>query len=174
MLSASSRLLLVATSLAPVLLVYAVTIWDENRRLSGLGLAITLLLVLVCLGLLKLVRRKGAAETYEVKSIVHKDSQLLAFLVAYVLPLVTAEQDALDHAALVTFIIIVTLVLYRSDIVHVNPLLGLLGFHFFEVQTSDGVTRLLVTARRGPVRPGRIRAVALSSFMIFEKGDSHE
>jgi hypothetical protein len=169
MLAAPTRFLLTATSLAPALLVYGVTLWEDSRSASWFCLIVTAVLAGASFALLRVIDRYGAEETMKIKSVVHKDSQLLVFLVAYVLPLVYAEQEAVDVAALVVFLIIVTITLYRSDIVHVNPLLGLLGYHFFEVQSEDGVTRLLITTRGRAVRSGSIRAVPLSPFMSLER-----
>jgi hypothetical protein len=43
---------------------------------------------------------------------------------------------------------IVGLVLVQLQILHVNPLLGILGFHFYEVELSDSDTALVISRSR--------------------------
>jgi hypothetical protein len=46
------------------------------------------------------------------------------------------------------FVGIVGVVLVQLQILHVNPLLGILGFHFYEIENVDGDTALLVSRSR--------------------------
>ncbi len=49
-----------------------------------------------------------------------------------------------------------------------NPVLGIFGFHFYEVETADGITYLLISRRRiGSVKSIQ-KVVQLGEFGILE------
>jgi hypothetical protein len=39
-------------------------------------------------------------------------------------------------------------VLWSTHSLQVNPVLGMLGFHFYEVETKDGITFLMISRRK--------------------------
>lgn len=168
MLNGFAKVLLVATSLAPMAVVYGAARLPGEQGPALQAFAVAALLWLLCVLLLATVRRHGEREALSVTSVTSRDSQVLAFLVAYVLPLVGGEHVTRNPYALVAFALLMGVVLYRANIYHVNPLMGLLGFHFYDVRAASDVPYLLVTRRREALRAGAVHAVRLSPTLWLE------
>lgn len=168
MLSNMGRVLLVATALAPILLVYGAAIFFEHRVLATSLAVVAALLVALCHLLLRMIRRHGTNERVEVEAITAKDTEILSFLVAYMLPIILGEQVKANPLAITVFIGIMALVFFRSDIYHVNPLMGMLGYHFYEVTATSKVTYLLVTDRKDPLTPDDLITKRLSRNLLLE------
>src|SRR5437870_1052010 len=135
-LSRMAQVFLAATALAPVLLVWAAAAYDSARIYAASAVAIALCLVVICIGLLRLAKRELQTDPLMITKALRRDKDALGFLVAYALPLVVSgEQTRLF--ALVVFVVIVGFTLVQLQILHVNPLLGMLGFHFYEVELKS-------------------------------------
>jgi RsiW-degrading membrane proteinase PrsW (M82 family) len=102
----------------------------------------------VCLGILAVARRGLQVEPVGIKKATRLDKEALAFLVTYALPLIAQGDDRTNLAALVVFVAVVGLVLVQLQILHVNPLLGILGYHFYEIERADGDSALVVSRSR--------------------------
>lgn len=157
MLNRFAHALLVSTSLAPVALVYGLSYLPGNRWAAIRWLAIAAVLVLACIFVLRAATRKGERETVRVAQTHNVDKDVLAFLVSYALPLVAPSQGGAATFAFWGFIALVAIVLYQSEMVHVNPLLGMLGYRFYEVPRERGDAALLI-AKSG-VRANRASTV---------------
>jgi hypothetical protein len=59
-------------------------------------------------------------------------------------------------------------VLWTTHALHVNPVLGLIGFHFYEVETQEGVTYLLITKRTINNLKGVTSVVQLTEYGILD------
>ena len=66
---------------------------------------------------------------------------------AYALPLIFKGDAGLDFGAWMLAGAMLIFVLWTTHALHVNPVLGLLGLHFYEVETQEGVTYLMLTKR---------------------------
>ena len=146
MLSNLGRLFLTATALSPILLVYGAAIFFEKRTWAIVLAVVAGLLVAVCDLLLRHMRRHGTAERIDVEAIKAKTPDN-SFWSLYLLPILLGNKVTANTLAIAVFVGIMALVFFRSDIYHVNPLMAMPGYHFYEVTTTSKVTYLLVTTR---------------------------
>ncbi len=168
MLSSFARLLLVATSLAPVAIVYGASLLPGDWLGFATWVAVAVLLTVACLLVLAAARKHAEKESLNVGEGESKDTEVLAFLVAYVLPLIARDQTAANPWALVAFLAIMAAVVFRCNVYHVNPLLGVLGYHFYKAKATSGTTYLVVTKRPRPPTEGQLAVVLLSPFLALE------
>jgi len=110
-------------------------------------LVIALLLAVLCWLVLVGARKRIPQQAFSVNALKQADSEIVAFLVAYLLPLgatVTGSFDplVLCYGALILFVIVST-----SHAYSFNPLMNLFRYHFYEVSNVHGVTYLLITKR---------------------------
>lgn len=149
MLSRFAKLLLVATSLAPILVTWAFADWREHgasiAQLSAVVVA--LLLVVLCALLIRGARRLLGEIQFAASAIKTADSEVVGFIVAYLLPLVSAGSGRFDPILLVFIMLLLGLIVWSSNAYSVNPLLSLFGYHFYEVTNTDGVTFLFLARR---------------------------
>ena len=166
MLTRLAHALLVSTSLAPVALVYGVSFLPGRAGPALQWIAVSVGLTVVCVGVLKLARRHGEREVLPVEQAKNVDKEVLAFLVSYALPLVAPAQVGDSQLAFWTFMALVAVVLYQAELVNVNPLLGILGYRFYEVPSGSDTLLLLARSRPGP--SGAVGAIRLSDTLWLE------
>lgn len=147
-LSRLAQAALASTALAPVLLVWAAASYQLRLTEALAAVAISILLVGICVGILTAAKRELQEEPVGIKKATRMDKEALAFLVTYALPLIARSEDQTNFVALAVFVVVVGLVLVQLQILHVNPLLGILGFHFYEIERADGDSALVVSRSR--------------------------
>jgi hypothetical protein len=149
-LSRFAQIALAGTALAPVLLVWAAATYATHWVEAVAAVTVAFLLVVICLGILALARRGLQVEPVAIKRATRLDKEALAFLLTYALPLIAQGDDRTNLAAQAVFVVVVGLVVVQLQILHVNPLLGILGFHFYEIERADGDSALVVSRSRHP------------------------
>lgn len=149
MLNRFAKLLLVATSLSPVLGAVAVNqIALKQPWISWVPwLSSAVLLVLICGFLLKYAEMHSQRETIYIAEFEANDKDMLAFLLAYLLPLISSKNMDFEGQWLTGayILLIIFLVVSHSGAFHFNPVMGLLGYHFYSIKSNEGVSQLLIS-----------------------------
>lgn len=148
MLSRFAKLMLTGTSLAPIALVYAWVLHSDGKTAMALGLVgLAIALVIVMVALLSYCRKHLERSKFKVTSIEAADREYITFILLYLSPLFTSQFGDLNWHVLVPTMIVFVLVISTGYGYHFNPLLGLLGWHFYKVGTEEGVTYVLITKK---------------------------
>ena len=102
MLNRFARLMLVATSLSPILGAVAVAQIAKGEPASSWcwWLIVAVLLVVVCWGLLRITAQRAQIETLKIVEFENNDKEVLAFLLTYLLPFISTEDFAFGEARL--------------------------------------------------------------------------
>jgi hypothetical protein len=83
-----------------------------------------------------------------------QDADVLAYIATYLIPFFGLDLSHRHQAvAFATFLVVLMIVYVNSNMLFVNPLLSLAGYHTFEIEDRDGHTYSLI-ARRRDVTPG--------------------
>jgi MFS family permease len=144
-----AKFLLVATSLSPILGAVAVNQLAQNKPWyqwsAWLGAALAL--ALLCAVVLGYARKNVETQNFAIKEFERSDHEVVAFLIAYLLPFVSAKDLAFSGEWLTGAYIlcIIFLVVSHAGAFHFNPVMGLLRYHFYAVKNSDGVSHLLIS-----------------------------
>lgn len=172
MLNRFAKLLLVATSLAPILFTWAFASW-RNQGFSVIQaslVAMALLLAALAALIIWFASDQIDAISFSASTLKTADTEVLGFIVAYLLPLVSIRVGDFDLVLLGFVGILLGLVVWNTNTYSVNPLLSLLGYHFYEVSNTDGVTFLLVS-RRDLRRVADIKRVRpLTRYVLLDGG----
>jgi hypothetical protein len=173
MLNIFAKVFLVATSFAPVLLTYAYVYYlKDGASAAAISLVVvTILLVLVCVLLIKAAKSTIGTVSFPISSVKTADTETVGFVVAYLLPLIAPDSATVNLNVLMFVLVIFFLVVLTTNSYHCNPLMGLLGYHFYEVTTAQEVTFLLITRR--DVRNSRSveRVIQLTDYMVLDPGE---
>ena len=99
-----------------------------------------------------------------------RDAELASYVVTYLLPfLVSSFSDWLSLLSLVILLLVIAVLYIQSNLIHINPMLNILGYHLFEVETGEGKVSALIS-KRSYVRSGStIEAISLSDYVLLEK-----
>lgn len=174
MLNTFARFLLVSTSLSPLLGAVAVNQFarGEPAMRWGAWLAVALLLVFLCWALLQYAAKNAQQHQFHIKDFERNDKEVLAFLVAYLLPFLSTEKMGFagDWLTGAYVLAIIFLVIAHAGAFHFNPVMGLLGYHFYAVKNGDGVSHLLIS-KDELRRPGRdVKTVRLAHGIYLHTG----
>lgn len=164
------RVLLALTAVAPlaISLSYIYAAKEHNYKLA-------LIAAIACVGLgglsLKIISWAGARLEHlpiTVQKAKSADKEVLGFFVAYALPLIFKGASAPDLETWLVAAAMLLFVLFSTHSMQVNPVLGMFGFHFYEVETRDGITYLLITRRKINNVKSVTHIVQLSEYGILE------
>jgi len=128
------KLRLVASAFAPMAIITAVRLSADYPLIAVLVAVLGLLAVLSLLELV-LARSMTNQQPYTLVSIRDDSAQIPAFLLAYVFPFVFVTigdwQDALAYGL---FALLLVVLILRTDLVLVNPVLLVMGYRLYIVE----------------------------------------
>ena len=148
MLNKFAKIMLVATSLAPVLGAFGMISYTSNHSIwmAARWFFCAILLLLLCWLLFRFAETKGEKETLTFRAFKNVDREVLTFLLIYLLPLIAKDSLPEFHTPVGIYVfLVIAWAVYHSNAFFFNPLLGLLGYHFYTVETHDGVPHVLLT-----------------------------
>lgn len=170
MLNFFAKFLLVTTSFAPVLLTYAVALYTRQGATQKVAVlvGVSVAAVILCLSIIYEAGRRLERQTFPVQLVKSADREIVSFVLSYLLPLVPATTDKLTVPVLTAAAIVLFVVIYTSNSYHFNPLLGLFGYRFYEVQTAGGVTFVLISRRQLRSTRAVSKVVELTDYMVLD------
>lgn len=149
MLNTFAKFLLVSTSLSPLLGGVAVNQFARGEPVARYGawLLVALLLVIICAAMLRYAARNAQKHEFQIKEFERDDKEMLAFLVTYLLPFLSTEKMGFagDWMTGTYVLLVLFLVIAHAGAFHFNPVMALLGYHFYRVKNEDGVSHLLIS-----------------------------
>lgn len=177
MLNTFAKFLLVSTSLSPLLGAVAVNQFARGEVAIrwGAWLVAALLLVFLCWVLLQYAAKNAQKHLCHIKEFERNDKEVLAFLVTYLLPFLSTEKMGFagDWLTGAYVLAIIFLVIAHAGAFHFNPVMGLLGYHFYQVKNADGVSHLLIS-KVELRRPGKdVPTVRLAQNIYLHIGEAN-
>jgi hypothetical protein len=105
-----------------------------------------------------------------IKTVSTRDSETLSYIVSYLLPFLGISfMDIPSALSLVIFVVIIGIIYISSNMVYINPILSLRGYHMLEIEDGTGKISVLVT-KRSYVAPGStIDVWSLGDFAFLQK-----
>ncbi|SER54338.1 hypothetical protein [Salipaludibacillus aurantiacus] len=178
MLNKFVKVALVSTSFSPILLTYAFILWLEEDSILKFSIVIGLaaLLVFLCLLIINFAKKKLEIINLPIQSIKTADGEVVGFLVAYLLPFTTIASEQINESILIFIMSLFFLIIWSTNSYHINPLLSVFGYHFYEVNTSNNISFLLITKRDLRDTTSITSTVQLTEYMVLDinnKGDKN-
>jgi hypothetical protein len=163
-----ARFILFLSSYIPLWVIFAIITARDWRYLSLSFAGLAILSFLGTLIFLRLVQRLQGIQL-AVGVIHRKDSETMSYIASYVIPFAATAFDKLEQVvALGVFLVVLCMVYVNSSMIHINPLLSLLGYRLYEISDTEGNSYFLISKRN--VRRGdEIRAIDLANDIYVEK-----
>ncbi len=176
MLSSVAKFLLISTSLSPILGAVAVDQFANNQPWMHwlVLLLIAIILIFLCWMMLQYAARNIQRNLFTVREFERKDTETLAFMLAYLIPLISTDNIVFADKWLLgayTFVII-SLVITHAGAFHFNPVMGLLGYHFYSVKNQDGLSHLLISKKALRRSGNEIQVVQLAHSINLHVGET--
>jgi hypothetical protein len=140
--------LLFLSSWSPLLVIFGIMAFHDAQYRVAVSLAgVAIVSVLVLLGYLAVARRLAPVEI-EVKHVEQKDADAMGYVATYLLPFLGID---LTKPVILIGVIILLLVIWRTyaiaSLVHMNPMLAILGYRVFAIETTSDTNAMLLTRR---------------------------
>jgi len=146
MLGGFAKLLLAFSAMSPVALTWAIADYSRSgyRKEQLIAILSAAGLTMICWGLLRIGGKSLTKITFGVDELKAVDNEVVAYIVTYLFPLVAPATDVSVPAQAFVFGLL-ALVLSTSNAFTFNPIMSLLGYHFYEVKCNTGVSYLLLS-----------------------------
>lgn len=149
MLNWLAKILLTATAVAPVLLVFAIHyLSQQNHAVSLVLVGAVIVLVALLWILLRSCDRTIERMQLSIVSIESADREYVTFVLLYLSPLFFTDMGNVNWLIMVPSLALFFVLIATGYGYHFNPLMGLLGYHFYKVGTDEGVKYVLVTKKK--------------------------
>lgn len=173
MLHTPAKLLLIATSLSPVLLVVAVVELESacSYVLAAWLAATATVLSLLCHCILSAAKRTQT-HRIEVSKVERRDHEVLAYLFVYLLPFVRGSSVVFEMPlTLAVVLVIIVTALLMANALHFNPTMWILGYRFYAVEDQRQRSLTLIGRRTHPDPGSAVSAHQLSNQVYVLKED---
>jgi hypothetical protein len=164
-----ARLCLFVSSYFPLACIVSFLFWKTERVV-----AVTVLVIAAVglVGMLTYLRLAGrlAHSLVTIEHVERIDAEATSYVVTYVIPFLALPSDTWQHGMALVILYLVLGVLYvTTNMVHINPMLNLLGFHLYQI--TEGGNEYALIARRRVRRGERIKACKISGEVLLAKGN---
>jgi len=142
------KTLLFMSAFSPVMLTLAYVRFDQH----GWQQDVAELLVIGSIGsilpilIIKMLSRSSESIAFDAKKVESNDFMLLMFVGSYLIPII-ARASELQFDMIVILTSILVLILWLISSMPSHPLLRLLHFRFYKVESSTGVVYVLISKR---------------------------
>jgi hypothetical protein len=164
-----TKIMLFLSAYSPLLGIFTIqyykvySIWILIPFLIGVGSVIWLLIFIRWAG-------NSAKRQIVVESIQRKDAEVIAYLFTYVLPFLGIKlEEPSTILSLSIFFFILLVINVSSNMIHINPVLNLLGYHVYEVSSNGNLIQTLLSKRNRLVRGTKLDVVLIGDDLLMEK-----
>jgi hypothetical protein len=106
--------------------------------------------------------------TIDVAHYRRRDDEAMSYIVTYLVPFLGFSFSGWQGVAAVGIFFATLAILYiNSNMIHINPMLNLVGYHLYEITTASGKTCSLLT--RKPLRKEPLSVIDLAEGIYLEK-----
>jgi hypothetical protein len=168
MANAFARFILFLSSYIPLWAIFAIITLRTMPKVSiGFGVLAVLSLAGTVI-FLRIVQRFEGIEM-PVGVIRRKDSDTMSYIASYIIPFAATAFDKVEQVvALGIFLVVLCAVYINSSMIHINPLLSLMGYNLYEIEDADGNPYFL-TSKRNLRRGDTVKAIDLANNIFLEK-----
>lgn len=165
-----ARSILFLCSYFPLVAIYCILLWGTwplwaVLLLLSAGLASLLLTALI----FHRLRHDNVAYRRKVVSVTRRNGDVMAYVASYIFPFVSFSLANVQQAlALGVFFVVLFFIYVHSNMIYVNPMLNMLGYHLYEVELDGSAGSRMYIARGRLVRGDEIQFVALDNDICLQ------
>ncbi|MCB9365895.1 MAG: hypothetical protein H6508_01715 [Calditrichaeota bacterium] len=134
-----TKLILFASSYLPLWIIFAIQLLARQNRIGAyIAVGFAAFCFLGLMVFLKIVQGINPL-TLKVASIQRRDGEAMSYIVTYLLPFIALPSCEIgDLLSLGIFLVVLAVLYVNSDMIHINPVLNLLGWHVYEIEDDKG------------------------------------
>lgn len=166
-----TKLTLFLSSYLPLWLIFAVQFHAKHHSIvAGIvgGFAVFCLL-----GLFGYISKAKAINPVSLKiaGLNRRDGEAMSYIVSYLLPFIALpSSNTGDLISLGIFIVVLAVLYINSDMIHINPVLNLMGWHIYEVEKDSGQICTVISKQKIRVNQEiQVGQIGDDLFIFFSK-----
>ena len=164
-----TRILLFLSSYVPLFLIIGILVFAKSWLAASVIFFLAACFTFTLWLYLRYFRRKNKRAFSRLSDYHSRDSEAMSYIASYIVPFATFSLDVLPQILALAIFVLVLLVLYvNSNMIYVNPLLNLAGFHLYEIEVEHGEQSRYYLARKRLARNELIYYVEISKDVWLE------
>ena len=138
------------------MLIFSTLLWRTQPRSAIFILTLGIVSLLITFLYMSRRKRKGGVSQAKITGVEKRDENVVSYIASYLLPFVTFPLDKPEQiAALLVFIGVLLILYINSNMIYINPMFNLVGYHLYEITIqSDQMSHYLI-ARQG-IKPDKM------------------
>lgn len=161
------RMFFFASSYLPLFVILALRNWSIYTNMCIMLLALGGLSI-VALGVFWSKARKQTVVTIRIAKSSPNNAEAMSYIVTYIIPFLDLDLEKPGTAlSLAVFFLMLAVIYVQSNMIHINPLLNLMGWFIYEVETEEGTEFSLIT-RKHHISRGSYRVIKLGGQLLLE------
>jgi hypothetical protein len=162
-----TRVLLFLSSYFPLAVIFFFLLFSKSRALA-IGILALGGAGLVGISVYLRLAQRLSPIRITVASVVRRDAESMSYIVSYIIPFLAIPFQSLQEAiSLGVFFFVIGVLYVNSNMIHINPMLNLSGYHLYEITIDSGATYSLVS-RREVVRGETLSAIKASEGILLQ------
>ena len=164
------RCMLFFSSYFPLLLIFCILLWRTQLDWAVGLLALGIISLLITFLYVSRRQRKGGVSQTTITGVEKRDENVVSYIASYLIPFVTFPLDKPEQiAALLVFIVVLLILYINSNMIYINPMFNLVGYHLYEITIQTDYMSHYLIARRG-IKPNKtLYFVEISDNVYLEK-----
>jgi hypothetical protein len=169
MANVTARFLLYLSSYFPLAAIFFFLFFEKHQVLAYAILGAGTLGIIGLALYLSVVARLTSFQV-SVVGVQRKDSEAMSYIVTYIVPFlaVAFTTDWQQAIALSIFFLVLSIIYVNSNMIHINPMLNLVGYHLYEITLEDDGVYALITRKR-IARGQALSVVKIGDEILMEK-----
>ncbi len=164
------RCMLFISSYFPLILIFCIFLIGKYPYWAAGIMAVGILSLSIMVLYFRSSLRTMTAFQDKVTAFQKHDADVMGYIASYLIPFVTFPLDNVQQTAALSVFVAVLLVVYvNSNMIYINPVLNLAGYHLYEVNIERSAQSHYFIARQRVVLGEMIRFVRLSDDIFLEK-----
>lgn len=100
-----------------------------------------------------------------------RDAEPMSYIASYLIPFVALPFSGWQQGtALLILMVVLGIVYVNSNMIHINPMLNLLGYHLYEISVEDSKGTYSLITRRHIERGETLHLIDIGEGIFLEKG----
>lgn len=152
------------------MLIFSILLWRSNLFWALIILILGLFSLLVSFLFIGMRKSRGGVSQAKITEVEKRDENVVSYIASYLIPFVTFPLATPEQVTAILIFVGVLLVLYiNSNMIYINPMLNLLGWHLYEITIdTDHMSHYLIA--RQDIKPNRtLYFVEISTNVYLEK-----
>jgi hypothetical protein len=167
------RCMLFVSSYFPLALICSLLLFDEQRFWALVILLIGLSGFFIMLVYFLVIAPRKQVCDEKVTELQKRDGDVMSYVAGYLIAFITFPLHDWQHlAAVLTFLGVLLIVYVNSNMISINPMLNLLGYHLYEARLEHSEVSYLLLIRHRLIRGETVRLAKIGeSFFLGERAN---